>query len=257
MDEFTEAPAEEAVDTDVPQAAQAEEGTTGTQPSEAGVPEKDTGAVERDAKPAVARNNENWNNGHRRIQQRQSMKARIKELEERLAQYEGKEDDYSRFQRQQLEDRIGDMNAMNADAEAEDFANRAAEFFDSDTPQFMQDVYRYAPYVNSNEPDLLKYTQRQYGPILLHEWMKRMDQPQLREQWLGMTTYEKSKVLDSFYNQIVSTVRQYQGQGQAPGPRQAPKPSVPVPNGGRQTPGNEPTSDFGIELGKAFARHKG
>ena len=254
MDDIITEPAEQAVDTETSQAQQGQ-GETGTQPSEAGTPEKESGAVEQETKPAVARNNENWNNGHRRIQQRQSMKARIKELEERLAQYEGKEDDYSRFQRQQLEDRIGDMNAMNADAEAEDFANRAAEFFDSDTPQFMQSVYRYAPYVNSNEPDLLKYTQRQYGPILLHEWMKRMDQPQLREQWLGMTNYEKQRVLDSFYNQIVSTVRQYQGQ--APAPKQAPKPSVPVPNGGRQTPGNEPTSDFGIELGNAFARHKG
>ena len=39
----------------------------------------------------------NWNNGRRRIQQRQGLKARIRELEQQLAQYQGKDDDQSRF----------------------------------------------------------------------------------------------------------------------------------------------------------------
>lgn len=197
----------------------------------------------------------NWSNGQRRIQQRQSMKARIKELEARLAEYEGKDDDYSKFQSQQIQDRIDDMNAISADAEANDFADHASQFFGDETPAFMSNVYRYARYVNANEPDLLRYTQREYGPILLHEWMQRMDNPQLRAQWLQMTAYEKGRVLDNFYKQIGQVISQY-GKGQAPAPA-AKQPSVPVPNGGRQSPGAPATDDFGIALGQAFNRHKG
>lgn len=196
----------------------------------------------------------NWSNGQRRIQQRQSLKARLKELEARLAEYEGKDDDYSKFQSQQLQDRIDDMNAISADAEANDFADHASQFFGDETPAFMSNVYRYARYVNANEPDLLRYTQREYGPILLHEWMQRMDNPQLRAQWLQMTAYEKGRVLDNFYKQIGQVISQY-GKGQAPA--QAKQPSVPVPNGGRQSPGAPATDDFGIALGQAFNRHKG
>jgi hypothetical protein len=195
----------------------------------------------------------NWSNGQRRIQQRQSLKARVKELEARLAEYEGKDDDYSKFQSQQLQDRIDDMNAISADAEANDFADHASQFFGDETPAFMSNVYRYARYVNANEPDLLRYTQREYGPILLHEWMQRMDNPQLRAQWLQMTAYEKGRVLDNFYKQIGQVISQY-GKGQAPAPA---KQSVPVPNGGRQSPGAPATDDFGIALGQAFNRHKG
>lgn len=194
----------------------------------------------------------NWNNGRRRIQQRQGLKARIRELEQQLAKYEGKDDDQSRFYQGQIQDRIDDLNAMNADAEANDFANHAEQFFGEDTDAFMQSVYRYSQYVNENEPDLLKYTQREYGPILLHEWMQRMDNAQLRSQWLGMTAFEKQKVLDNLYRQIGEVIKNYnQGARQPVTPKQ-----VPVPNGGRQSPGPEATDDFGIELGNSFSRHK-
>lgn len=189
---------------------------------------------------------DNWNNGRRRIERRRSMMARIKELEERLAQYEGKDDDYSKFQREQISDRIGDMRAMNADAEASEFADRAAKWFGEDTEQFMQDTYRYAQYVNENEPDLLRYAQREYGPILLHEWYKRMDQPNLRNEWLGMTAYEKGAVLANFYRQIVDIATK---------PKPQPQPNVPVPNGGRQSAASMPTDDFGIALSDAINRH--
>lgn len=204
--------------------------------------------------PVREQKQNNWSNGQRRIRQRQSLKARVKELEARLAGYEGKDDDYSKFQSQQLQDRIDDMNAISADAEANDFADHASQFFGDETPAFMSNVYRYARYVNANEPDLLRYTQREYGPILLHEWMQRMDNPQLRAQWLQMTAYEKGRVLDNFYKQIGQVISQY-GKGQAP--TSARPQSVPVPNGGRQSPGAPTTDDFGIALGQALSRHKG
>lgn len=207
--------------------------------------------------PVREQKQNNWSNGQRRIQQRQSLKARVKELEARLAEYEGKDDDFSKFQSQQLQDRIDDMNAISADAEANDFADHASQFFGDETPAFMSNVYRYAKYVNANEPDLLRYTQREYGPILLHEWMQRMDNPQLRAQWLQMTAYEKGRVLDNFYKQIGQVISQY-GKGQAPTPTaKRLQQSVPVPNGGRQSPGAPATDDFGIALGQAFNRHKG
>lgn len=197
----------------------------------------------------------NWNNGQRRIRQRQSMRARIAELEQQLAQYRGKNDDESRFRAEMVQDRLDDMHAMNADAEAEAFANRAEQWFGEDTEQFMSDTYRYAQYVNANEPDLLKYANREYGLILLHEWYKRMDNPTLRQQWLGFTPYEKGSVLNNFYNQIANIVAQAQkGNGGAPA---ANKPmNVPVPNGGRQSAANGPTDDFGIALGEAMNKYK-
>jgi hypothetical protein len=192
----------------------------------------------------------NWNNGRRRIEQRQSMKARIKELEDRLAQYEGKDDDYSRFQREQINDRIGDMRAMTADADATEFAARAEQWFGDETEQFMSDTYRYAQYVNTNEPDLLRYAQREYGPILLHEWYKRMDNPALRQQWLEMTAYEKGSVLSKLYTQIADIVKQSQNPPKAPQQQ-----NIPVPNGGRQSPAPAPDGDFGAALGEALTRH--
>lgn len=215
-----------------------------------------TEAVTQQPEQVREQKQNNWSNGQRRIQQRQSLKARVKELEARLAEYEGKDDDYSKFQSQQLQDRIDDMNAISADAEANDFADHASQFFGDETPAFMSNVYRYARYVNANEPDLLRYTQREYGPILLHEWMQRMDNPQLRTQWLQMTAYEKGRVLDNFYKQIGQVISQY-GKGQAPAPAKRQQQSVPVPNGGRQSPGAPATDDFGIALGQAFNRHKG
>lgn len=244
MDELNEqTPSTETVDVNTEQ--QTAESTATQQENEAPVQEQ-----------VREQKQNNWSNGQRRIQQRQSLKARVKELEARLAEYEGKDDDYSKFQSQQLQDRIDDMNAISADAEANDFADHASQFFGDETPAFMSNVYRYARYVNANEPDLLRYTQREYGPILLHEWMQRMDNPQLRAQWLQMTAYEKGRVLDNFYKQIGQVISQY-GKGQAPAQAPTAKQSVPVPNGGRQSPGAPATDDFGIALGQAFNRHKG
>lgn len=198
---------------------------------------------------------QNNRNAQRRIRQRNATNRRIAELEEEIARLKGKNDDYSKFRSQQLEDRIGDMQALSQDEQTNAFIDHASEFFGEDTDKFMQDTYRYAEYVNNNEPDLLLYAQRQYGPILLHEWYKRMDNPTLRAQWLEMTRYEKNRVLYKYYTEIERIITAYNNRGQQQAaPKQKPA-TVPIPGGGRQTPSNEPSDDFGIELNKAFARH--
>ena len=204
------------------------------------------------------RHQQNWNNGRRRIQQRQGLKARIRDLETRLAQYEGKTDDYSRFQHDNLQERLADMQAMEAENQAAAFEERASQWLGEDTPKFMQDTYRYAEYVNANEPDLLKMSAREYGPILLHEWYKRMDNQQLRAQWFQMTQFEKGQVLNNLYNQISQVVQQARS-GQPQGMPQV-KPqnnNVPVPRGGRQTAAAADPDDFSQAFNEAMQRHKG
>lgn len=199
---------------------------------------------------------ENNINAQRRIRNRNHTNRRIAELEAKIRELEGKDDDVSNFRREQLADRIGDMQAMSADEQTNEFVDRATEFFGEDTDKFMQDTYRYAAYVNENEPDLLLYAQREYGPVLLHEWYKRMDNPQLRQQWLQMTRYEKNVVLHKYYTDIQKIITAY-NSGKLQKPAAAPTPkSVPVPGGGRQTPSADPTDDFGIEFARAEARHK-
>lgn len=199
----------------------------------------------------VSQGRQNWNNGQRRIRGRQALQQRVQQLEAELAELRGKNDDVSKFRAGLVQDRIDDMNAMNADAEANAFADRAAEWFGEETEQFMQDTFRYAPYVNKNEPDLLRYANRDYGLVLLHEWYKRMDIPALRNQWMGFTAFEKGRVLDNLYKQIADIVQQSQQQPNKQQPR-----NVPVPNGGRQSAAGVQTDDFGIALGEALNRHR-
>lgn len=227
-----------------------ENGTPDRQPTETVVEQNSNGVEQGGQNHDAEVRKQNWSNGQRRINQRQSLKARVRFLEEKLKQYEGKDDDYSKFQADNLQERIADMQAMDADAEANELYDRAEPWFGEDTQQFMQNVGRYAQYVNANEPDLLRYYQREYGPILLHEWMQRMDIPQAREQWLQLTTFEKQKVLDNFYTQIAQVISRYKAGKTKPQ-------NVPVPSGGRQSPSSEPSDDFGVELGRAFNRHKG
>ena len=223
-----------------------ENGTPDQQPTETAV------EVEQGGQNDAEVRKQNWSNGQRRINQRQSLKARVRFLEEKLKQYEGKDDDYSKFQADNRQERIEDMRAMDTDAEVNELYDRAEPWFGEDTERFVQNVGRYAQYVNANEPDLLKYYQRDYGPILLHEWMMRMDTPQARTQWLQLTAFEKQKVLDNLYTQIAQVIKQYNGPAKGGKPQ-----NVPVPSGGRQSLSSEPSDDFGVELGRAFSRHKG
>lgn len=186
----------------------------------------------------------NWNNAQRRIRSREASRRRIAELEQRLAQYEGKTDEASKLQAQQLHDRIDDMTALTDDDRWSDFSERAYSELGEQAQQLLEQSDRYADYVNAREPDLVQYVNRPNGMRLYKAWCDRMDQPELRRQWLEMTRFEKNRVLDNFYRQLNA----------APKPA---KPNVPVPAGGRDTASDQPTDDFGIELARSFNRHRG
>lgn len=186
----------------------------------------------------------NWNNAQRRIRSREASRRRIAELEQRLAQYEGKTDEASKLQAQQLHDRIDDMTALTDDDRWSDFSERAYSELGDQAPQLLEQSDRYADYVNAREPDLVQYVNRPNGMRLYKAWCDRMDQPELRRQWLEMTRFEKNRVLDNFYRQLNA----------APKPA---KTNVPVPAGGRDTASDQPTDDFGVELARSFNRHRG
>lgn len=186
----------------------------------------------------------NWNNAQRRIRSREASRRRIAELEQRLAQYEGKTDEASKLQAQQLHDRIDDMTALTDDDRWSDFSERAYSELGDQAQQLLEQSDRYADYVNAREPDLVQYVNRPNGMRLYKAWCDRMDQPELRRQWLEMTRFEKNRVLDNFYRQLNAT------------PKPA-KTNVPVPAGGRDTASDQPTDDFGVELARSFNRHRG
>lgn len=186
----------------------------------------------------------NWNNAQRRIRSREASRRRIAELEQRLAQYEGKTDEASKLQAQQLHDRIDDMTALTDDDRWSDFSERAYSELGDQAQQLLEQSDRYADYVNAREPDLVQYVNRPNGMRLYKAWCDRMDQPELRRQWLEMTRFEKNRVLDNFYRQLNA----------APKPA---KTNVPVPAGGRDTASDQPTDDFGVELARSFNRHRG
>ena len=186
----------------------------------------------------------NWNNAQRRIRSREASRRRIAELEQRLAQYEGKTDEASKLQAQQLHDRIDDMTALTDDDRWSDFSERAYSELGEQAQQLLEQSDRYADYVNAREPDLVQYVNRPNGMRLYKAWCDRMDQPELRRQWLEMTRFEKNRVLDNFYRQLNA----------APKPA---KTNVPVPAGARDTASDQPTDDFGVELARSFNRHRG
>lgn len=244
--EFTQTPEETT-----PVEPSVEQQTETTTPSETNPSSEEQHAAEE--QPTVAQRNNA--NAQRRIRSRNAMSRRIAELEAEIDRLKGKDDDYSKFRTGQLTDRIDDMRAIQADDETNAFIENAQQWFGTDTEKFLQDTSRYANYVNNNEPDLLNYAQREYGPILLHEWYKRMDNPQLRNQWLQMTRYEKNMVLHKYYSEISKIVNAVNsGTLKQPGAKPAPK-DVPIPGSGRQTPSSEPSDDFGVELQRAMGRH--
>ena len=202
--------------------------------------------TEGDADPAPvpvddkARRAENYRNAQKRIERKRSRRnaeARMAELTERLKGYEGATDPAKVQEARQLEDRILDMKAVSDDDAENDFESRAESVFGENTPKFLEDSARYGEYINKCEPEVRAYIDRPYGLVLLRAWYRRMDQQNLRQEWLGMTPYEKGRALDNLYRSIRDGI---ENRGSA---QTRPQVVAPVPAGGRSTSTHQPTGD--------------
>lgn len=195
-----------------------------------------------------ARRAENNRNAQRRIQHRREQRNsqnRINELERQAQEREQAGDPDSAAG---IRERIGDIQASVADAEYNDFYDRAVEEIGEGTEDFVQNTLRYSRYVNAAEPELQKIMARPKGLVVLKEWMRRMDVPHLREEWLQMLPSEKEATLLRFYQQITQGATK-----SATAPKSA-KADVPVPGSGRNTKGVAPEDDFGLLLQEAKNR---
>lgn len=197
-----------------------------------------------------ARRAENNRNAQRRIQRRreqQNSRNRISELERQAREREQAGDPDAAVG---IRERIADMQASVADTEYNDFYDRAVDELGDGADSFVQQTLRYSKYVNAAEPELLQMTSRPKGLVLLHEWMKRMDVPKLRQEWLDMIPAEKQQVLMKFYDQIIK-------RGERPSADAKPQQTrrdVPVPGSGRNVKGLTPDDDFGLLLQEAKNR---
>lgn len=206
------------------------------------------------------RRQQNNLNAQRRIRQSRERRQantqqRVNELEQRAQELEAAGDNDSA---QGLRDRAGDMQAQLADQQLNSFYDRVVdEMGEENADAIVENTLRYSRYVNANEPELLKLSHRPGGIRLLHEWCRRMDVPELRQQWLGMIPAEKQATLMKFYNQIIGKEQVPGNGGSQPQPSEAPKPQVsnaPVPGSGRDTKGVPPEDDFGLLLQQARNR---
>lgn len=78
----------------------------------------------------------------------------------------------------------------------------ANRFMQDSVLLYMQYVYHWAGFINSNDKEILPFVKKQYGHILLWEWLKRMNVSKLYEDWVDMDIHKKMSVLNNFYSQI-------------------------------------------------------
>ena len=232
-------------------AAETGSDSPGTQPgSETGSPQEPTTPAQGEPgtgngvqKGKERSNRSNAERGYR-YRRNARLEHRITELENKLKEVESSDKPGSVYEANSLRDRIEDLQSSQADRDYEDFMESArSEVGDRNMSQFEQFTDRYGAYINQNEPDLLKISNRPYGKIVLYEWCKRMEDPALREQWETFTPYEKSQVLVKFYSQVNGIVNS-----------KAKRSNAPAPASGRQADTAAATDDFGASLRDAVLR---
>lgn len=195
----------------------------------------------------INRSERNSLNAQKRINKtNQRLRDEIKHLKDKITQLENDKTPAGILEQKALQREVNTYENIVSSADAEEFENSAYSIFGDRTPEFMERTYKWAEHVNSNEPELRTYIERPYGKIMLNEWYKRMDNPNLRHQWFNMTSYEKGRVLDGFYNQLLTIAK----GGATAGNKQTQ--NIPAATGGRNSNQVGPTDDFGIALQTAF-----
>lgn len=92
----------------------------------------------------------------------------------------------------------------------DDFKARVRYIFKENAEKVIESIQYYAEVIDKHERLLLLYLQLPLGPILLYEWVKRVDNEALRKEWMQKDFGEKDSTLSHLYSEITKTVYQNQ-----------------------------------------------
>jgi len=213
----------------------------------------------------------------RRLEQKRAKEQRQKEkllqLQRERDELLQKDDQNSHMLAEMKRERIEEILQQQAEERQQVWEEDCYRIFDrpGEAEQFMAMADKYADYIIRNEPTLNAMVGRPYGKLLLKAWMDRIaEDPARRQEWLGMTEYEKGAVLTHFYGQLEAMGRQQaerrnslqatmppaqrgQNMGQPQATQNAPvTPQAPVPGSGRNTSTMPPSNNFALMLQDAM-----
>lgn len=90
----------------------------------------------------------------------------------------------------------------------DEFKARVRYIFKDDAEKVIESIQYYAEVIDKHERLLLLYLQLPLGPALLYEWVKRVDNETLRNEWIQKDFGEKDTVLSKLYSEITKAVYQ-------------------------------------------------
>lgn len=90
----------------------------------------------------------------------------------------------------------------------DEFKARVRSIFKDDAEKVIESIQYYAEVIDKHERLLLLYLQLPLGPVLLYEWVKRVDNETLRNEWIQKDFGEKDTILSNLYSEITKAVYQ-------------------------------------------------
>lgn len=90
----------------------------------------------------------------------------------------------------------------------DEFKARVRSIFKNNAEEVIESIQYYAEVIDKHERLLLFYLQLPLGPVLLYEWVKRVDNETLRNEWIQKDFGEKDMVLSKLYSEITKAVYQ-------------------------------------------------
>jgi hypothetical protein len=90
----------------------------------------------------------------------------------------------------------------------DEFKARVRSIFKNNAEEAIESIQYYAEVIDKHERLLLLYLQLPLGPALLYEWVKRVDNETLRNEWIQKDFGEKDTVLSKLYSEITKAVYQ-------------------------------------------------
>lgn len=90
----------------------------------------------------------------------------------------------------------------------DEFKARVRSIFKNNAEKVIESIQYYAEVIDKHERLLLLYLQLPLGPVLLYEWVKRVDNETLRNEWIQKDFGEKDTVLSKLYSEITKAVYQ-------------------------------------------------